>query len=301
MGWLEQKEKINALNLFHSAIKSDISNNGIASQGYKLVGPFLPVPDRRNGVFTRPEFTFYSGDTVVFVNVESGDQITQEHRNRAELYQELNLEAVEEFIRKKGRAGDVKLSTRNLNHFEHHLIFDDTAIQTAQAGGPGAAIYDDLKDLCGIFSQSKGGTLHFEDGLAQDDSFHNIFSGGIDLPRTPSKEFLLTADVQPESLAVSLAQEILPEKFNDNETVKMTPREVRQFYNRDIEIETVQKALEYLRHRDVCDDLGTYEYSFSRDDIQHCYEVEGHLRDTVIEEYLDKQGGKQISMADYSD
>jgi len=301
MGWLEQKEKINALNLFHSAVKGDVSNSGIASQGYKFVGPFLPVPDRRNDVFTRPEFTFYSGDTVVFVNVEPGDQITQEHRNRAELYQELNLEAVEEFIRKKGRTGNINLSTRNLDHFEHHLVFYETAIQTAQAGGPGAAIYDDLKDLCGIFSQSNGGKLRFEDGLAQDDSFHNIFSSGINLPQTPSKDFLLTANVQPESLAVSLAQEILPEKFKDNATVKMTSREVRQFYNRDIEIETAQKALEYLRYRDVCDDIGTYEYSFSRDDIQHFYEVEEHLRDITVEEYLDKQGGKQISMADYTD
>lgn len=301
MGWLKQKEKIDALNLFHSAIKGDTSNNGIASQGYKLVGPFLPIPDRRNNVFTRPEFTFYSEDTVIFVNVEPDDQITEDHHNRAELYQKLNLEAVEEFIQKKGRVGNVNLSTRNLNHFEHHLVFDDTAVQKAQAGGPGAAIYDDLKDLCGIFSQSKGGTLRFEDGLIQDDSFHKIFSSGINLPRTPSKEFLLTADIQPESLAVSLAQEILPEKFKDNETVKMTPREVRQYYNRDIEIETVQKALEYLRYRDVCDDIGTYEYSFSRDNIQHFYEVEEHLRDTTVEEYLDNQGGMQISMANYTD
>ena len=301
MGWLEQKRKINALNLFYSAIKSDTSNHGIASQGYKLVGPFLPVPDNRNDVFTRPEFTFYSGDTVIFVNVEPDDRITEEHRRRAEDYQRLNLEAVEDFIRKKGRVGEINLSTRDLNHFEHHLAFEKDAIESAKVGGPGADIYDDIKDKCGILSQSRGGELRFEDGLAQDDSFHSIVSTGINLPPTPSKEFLLTGEIKPESLAVSLAQVILPEQFKQNETVKMTPRRVPHYYDRDMDLNMVRDTLEYLRHRGACDDIGTYEYSFSREDISELYEVEEHLRDTTVQEYIDKQGGKQFSMAEYTD
>lgn len=301
MGWLEQKEKINALNLFHSAIKSDTSNTGIASQGYKLVGPFLPVHDNRNEVFTRPEFTFYSGDTVVFVNVEPDNRITEEHRNRAEKYQRLNLEAVEDFIRKKGRAGEVDLSTRDLDHFEHHLVFDKEAVAGAAAGGLGADIYDDIKDKCGILSQSRDGELCFEGGLAQDDSFHSIVSDGIDLPPIPSKEFLLTGEIKPESLAVSLAQEILPEQFKHNETVKMTPRRVPHYYDRKIDLDMVRKTLEYLRHQGACDDIGTYEYSFNREHSSDLYEVEEHLRDITVEEYLDKQGGKQFSIAEYTD
>jgi hypothetical protein len=301
MEWLKQKEKINALNLFYSAIKSDISNNGIASQGYKLVGPFLPVPDRRNKVFSRPEFTFYSGDTVVFVNVEPDDHLTEEHRDRAESYQRLNLEAVEDFLRKKGRADEITLSTRNLNHFEHHLVFDKEAISHARAGGPGAEIYDEIKDKCGILSQSRGGELCFEDGLAQDDSFHSIVSTGIGLPRIPSKEFLLTGEIKPESLAVSLAQVILPEQFKYSETVNMTPRRVPHYYDRDMELDMVRGTMEYLRHRGACDDIGTYEYSFSREDRSELFKVEKHLRDITVDDYLDEQNGKQFSMADYTD
>ncbi|SDZ92744.1 hypothetical protein SAMN04488065_1267 [Haloplanus vescus] len=301
MGWLEQKEKIDALNLFHSAIKSDTSNEGIASQGYKLVGPFLPVPDNRNDVFTRPEFTFYSGDTVIFVNVEPDDRVTEEHRRRAEDYERLNLEAVEDFIRKKGRADEINLSTRDLNHFEHHLVFDKHTVDSVRAGGPGADIYDDIKDKCGILSQSRGGELRFEGGLAQDDSFHSIVSAGIDLPPTPSKEFLLTGEIKPESLAVSLAQVILPEQFKQHKTVKMTPRRVPHYYDREMDLDMVRDTLEYLRYRGACDDIGTYEYSFSRENVSELYEVENHLRDTTIQEYLDKQGGKQFSMEEYLD
>jgi hypothetical protein len=301
MGWLEQKEKINALNLFHSAIKGDTSADGIASQGFKLVGTFLPVPDNRNNVFTRPEFTFYSGDTIIFVNVEPDDRVTEEHRRRAEDYQRLNLEAVEEFIRKKGRANEVNLSARNLNHFEHHLIFDKDVVESAKAGGPGADIYDDTKNKCGILSQSRGDQLLFEEGLSQDDLFYSIVSDGVNLPSTPSKEFLLTGEIKPESLAVSLAQEILPGQFTYNETVKMTPRRVPHYYERDIDLDIVRKSLEYFRHRGVCDDIGKYEYSFSREDISKLYDVEEHLRETTVQEYLESQGGKQSSMAEYTE
>lgn len=301
MGWLEQKEKIDALNLFHSAIKSDTNNRGFASQGYKLVGPFLPVPDNRNRVFTRPEFTFYSGDTIVFVNVEPHDEITEEHLRRAKTYQQLNREAVEDFIRKKGRADEVDLSTRNLNHFEHHLVFDKEAVNKARAGGPGAEIYDQLKDECGILSQSRGDELCFEDGLAQDDAFHQITSNGIDLPSSPSKEILLTGEIKPECLAVSLAQVILPEQFKHSTSVKMTPRRVPHYFDRGINLETARNTLEYLRYRGACDDIGTYEYSFSISNIPELYEVEEHLRDTTVGEYLGNQGGKQISMEEYVD
>ncbi|MFC4540436.1 hypothetical protein ACFO5R_00625 [Halosolutus amylolyticus] len=63
----------------------------------------------------------------------------------------------------------------------------------------------------------------------------------------------------------------------------------------------VRKTLEYLRHRNACDDIGKYEYSFSRGDISELYDVEEHLRETTVQEYLEKQGGKQFSIAEYTD
>lgn len=300
MGWPEQKSQLDALNLFYSTVKNDSSRDGLISQGYNLVGRFMPVSDDRHNVAVQPDFTFYEPEAIIFVNVETADTMSEEHRERTENYQRLNLEAVRGFISDKGRADGETLHVDDLQMVDHYMVFPKSTVDKAENGGPGAAVLDHIRDQrVGIASQQKGGTLRYRAGVVQAENFHGILDQGVSLPDSPNVEHRLPGEIKADCLVVALAQNTLPNEFNQNAVVTMSPQDVRESQRRNIPNGLAQRALEYFAYKDLCDRINEYEYEFDRYDVGDIMNVEEDLRETSVNEFLNQQGGSQSSVEDF--
>ena len=73
--WSRQKRELDSYNTFFSAIKGEVTGQGFHDLGYRLVGRFLHVPDSRNDVEPSPDFLLYNGESLLLVEIKSGENI----------------------------------------------------------------------------------------------------------------------------------------------------------------------------------------------------------------------------------
>lgn len=82
--WKRQKQEIDSYNLFYSAITHRSTTKGFIDFGYRLVGQFVQIDDHRNDLHPSPDFTLYDGESVLLVELKSGENINPSDINQME-------------------------------------------------------------------------------------------------------------------------------------------------------------------------------------------------------------------------
>lgn len=74
--WARQKRKLDSYNTFFAAVKGEVTGEGLYDLGYQLVSCFQNISDSRNNVTASPDFVLFNSETLLLVEIKSGENIT---------------------------------------------------------------------------------------------------------------------------------------------------------------------------------------------------------------------------------
>lgn len=292
--WVRQKKEINAYNVFLSSITSKYNSPGFASHEYRLVDPFVEVDDPYNNVSVEPDFALCSPDTLLLVEVKSGENVEEDHADQMKRYNQVGLEAAEAFLSN----ADVDYS---VSRVESCIVYDEEFLYKCREEWENCAkTLEPVESKVPVLSQKKGSTLQISGPeVFEDDQLTEILSNGIPLPKAPQRNIFLSENAEKESLAVSICHDIVLNNLVGRFSV--SPVEVRNFYGKrpNLTVDRVERTLIYLNHIGACDlDEETGLFMFTEHHEDEIIGVETRVRNERVEESLSEIDEDQVSLGD---
>lgn len=297
-GWERQKREIFSYNLFHSGIKWRHNTNGLRNHGFGLVGVFMRISEAKADVYPEPDFTLYDGETLLFVEIKSGNNINESDIRQMSEYSRLDLEDVENFL------DNTQLSTYSsdtVESFEHCIIYFEDFIENCRDKWKNCKKQlEKLESETVVLTQQRGEALEISGGSFDDPDLNSIFGAGIDLPPATDKTIYLTENIEHEALSYSICNDLAINNLQDGEFT-VTPTKIRSFYGREMSIVKVTKCLDFLNEIGACRMVPDEEnkYRFDRADINEIVGVGDYLQEKSVEEYLDERDDEQSGLDDF--
>jgi hypothetical protein len=297
--WSRQKRELDSYNTFFSAIKGEVTGQGLHNLGYRLVGRFLHVPDSRNDVEPSPDFLLYNGETLLLVEVKSGENIATRDIEQMEDSNALSIEAAQNYL------NNTEIRSRGLNpdelrHVQPCIVYYEDFIE--EECKPYDGCVESLNELSGeaaVLTQDKGSDLRLESGEVADPSLEASLNDGIQLPQIPDKNVYLTEGVEKECLAFSICHDCVMNNMGKGR-IRITAADVTEFYaNREIPLHRVSSVLSFLDEVGACRRRDEGEYEFTAAHMSNIMEVEEQLRERNVDEWLGEEAPGQSSIHDF--
>lgn len=297
--WARQKRELDSYNTFFSAIKGEVTGQGFHELGYRLVGRFLRIPDPRAGVEPSPDFLLYNGETLLLVEVKSGENISKRDIKQMKDSNVLSIESTQNYlddteIRSHG------LDPDDLRYIQPCVVYYEDFIENECKPHEGCVeSLNALAEEAAVLTQDKGSELKLESGDIFDPSLEAPIIEGIDLPQIPDKNVYLTEAVEKECLAFSICHDCVLNNMGKGR-IKITAADVSEFYaNRAIPFQRVSSALAFLANVGACRSLEEGVYEFTTAHISNIMKVEHHLRERNVDEWLGDDKPGQSSLQDF--
>lgn len=297
--WSRQKRELDSYNTFFSAIKGEVTGQGLHDLGYRLVGRFLHVPDSRTGVEPSPDFLLYNGETLLLVEVKSGKNISNRDIQQMEDSNALSIEAAQDYLEDTYIQSSA-LDPDELRYVQPCIVYYEDFIEDECK--PYDACLESLEDLAqdaAVLTQDKGSELRLERGDVAEASLKAALNDGISLPQIPDKNVYLTEGVEKECLAFSICHDCVLNNMGKGR-IRITAADVTEFYaNREIPLQRVSSVLSFLDEMGACRQRDQGEYEFTTAHMSNIMEVEEHLREQNIDRWLGEDVSGQSSLRDF--
>lgn len=293
--WKRQKKEINSYNLFLTAITGSNTTPGLSDHGIRLVDPFLELEDSHNDVTVDPDFTLYNKETLLLIEIKSGENISQSHITQMDRYSQVSLEAAENFL------ADTDVSdVSSLERVEFSIVYREDFIEQCRNEWENCAeMLVQVEDKCPVLTQKKGSRLQLNSSTSFDDTqLNEVLTDGVDLPKVPRRDILLSENAEKESLAVSICQDIALNNLVGRFAV--TPIEIRNFYGQrpNLDLDRIRRTLNYLHHIGACS-VEDGEYVFTEHHEDEIIGIESNVREKRVEEALSDIEEEQAGLADF--
>jgi hypothetical protein len=297
--WYRQKRELDSYNTFFSAIKGEVTGQGLHDLGYRLVGRFLHIPDPRTGVEPSPDFLLYNGETLLLVEVKSGKNISNRDIQQIEDSNALSIEAAQDYL------NDTEIQSSGLNpdelrHVQPCIIYYEDFIEDECKPYDGCLeSLNELAKEAAVLTQDKGSELRLERGEVADASLEAALKEGISLPQIPDKNVYLTEGVEKECLAFSICHDCVQNNMGKGR-IMITATDVTEFYaKREIPLQRVSSVLSFLDEAGACRKRDEGEYEFTTAHMSNIMGVEEKLRDQNIDKWLGEEVTGQSSLRDF--
>jgi len=296
--WERQKLEIDSYNTFYSAIKGEITGEGLLDLGYRLVGRFLTVPDLRNDVKAKPDFVLYDGTTLLLVEVKSGNNISNRTIEQMERCNNLSIEAAQDFL-KESSFNSPNRDPDDLRNIQSCIVYYDDNIEECRKHESCVEALNELEKHAAILTQQKGDTLQLDSGPVVDKELENTLSSGLQLPEAPDKNIYLTEGVELECLAFSVCHDCVVNNMAHGR-LSLSPSGVRERYqNRSIPMDRVRTVFRFLDEIGACRKTDNGEYEFTHAHMGTIVSVQDYLADKPVDEWIDDTSDSQVGLDDF--
>lgn len=291
MDWESQAKHQTTHNLFYSAVFGE-EEDGLVDLNFRVVGDFMYIPDNRNDVNIEPPYTLFEGNTVVFFDFITPGEITEDDITRIAKYNEIGLEAIESHL-KRTPISEEDLDPNDLRWLDHCTILRNEQYIAHQSGSADQRRkLQRLKDVSSIVTVRPGGLFSLEERDLRHDSLNTSLNEGIEVPESPPNVVYLTKNVEPESLAVGICEEIVLGSDLSDGGVALDFEDVKSHFGRDLSYDQISDVFEYLRDIGACRkrrDDGMF--SFTKYDLPQIMGVRSRLQRESVEEHLSQDEG----------
>ena len=294
--WERQKKEINSYNLFLSGIVGAHRNPGLVDHGLGLIDPFLEIYDSQNDIQADPDFSLFNGDSLLLVEVKSGENVSQDHIDQMERYDQIGLEAAEDFL------GDTGVDNpSSVQRVESAIVYGQEFIENCRSEWENCREkLSELESSIPVLTQKRGGKLQLDSDTGFSDSnIHSVLSSGIKLPKVPQRDIYLSENAEKESLAVSICHDIALNNLVGR--FEIEPIEIRNFFGQrpNLDIERIRRTLEYLHEIGACTfnpDNETFVFTEHHEDA--IISIEEKVRSERVEETLSDENEDQLGLED---
>lgn len=297
--WARQKRELDSYNIFFSAIKGEVTGEGLLDLGYRLVGRFLHVPDFRNDVEPSPDFLLFNGDTLLLVEIKSGENIAHRDIEQMKAVNSLSIEAAQDYLNDTEIRSD-GLNPDDLRHIQPCIVYYEDFIEDECK--PYDACVESLNELAevgAVLTQDKGAELRLERGEIADGMLEAALDDGIRLAQIPDKNVYLTEGIEEECLAFSICHDCVQNNMGKGR-LTISAADVTEFYaNREIPLRRVSSVLSFLDDVGACRQVEDGEYEFTTAHMSNIVGVEEQLRERNIDEWLGEESPGQSSLKDF--
>lgn len=284
--WERQRQEIDSYNLFYSAIEHKHKKEGLINHGFRLIGPFVEIPDPWNNVNVEPDFVLFDGASLLLSEIKSGENINEPDIEQMKRYTELGREAVEDFL-KDTPVAENNLDVTNVETIDYVIVYYADFIQKCRDEWPNCAdALAKMETVTPVLTQIPGGKLKLESGSLSSDKLHNLLSDGIPLPTRTQKRVYLTENIEPECLAFSICYDIVLNNIGADRC-ELTVSEIRDYYGRRIPIADIEEVFEFLKAVNACREESNGTYVFTRNNISRIMRIESMISERPVAEYLD--------------
>lgn len=296
--WPRQKRELDSYNTFFAAIKGEIAGHGLRDLGYRVVGRFLTIPDRRNGIEASPDFVLFNGATLLLVEVKSGENISRRHVEQMKACSELSLEATREYLRET-EIRSKGYEPAGLKTVQPCIVYYEDFIERCKSNPGCKEALLELKEYTAILTQDKGSTLQLESGMVNDRELKGALSDGIALPQLPDKNVYLTEGIEKECLAFSISFDYVLNNLGKGRLVVSLADIAEAYANREIPLQRIREVLRFLEELGACRETETGDYEFTTAHSRNIMKVEAELMKQLVDEALDEDPDAQASLADF--
>ena len=298
-----QRREVNSYNVFYSSVTSR-ADPSLSEHGVTVPLFFPRIEDHRNGVTAEPDFVVYDGETVVLVEVKSGNNVDQRHVDQLQWNDAVDVRTAEETL----RSAQVRERTEHdgdVFAVESAIVYqdlDEAYVEEARKRSEQfRSTLAELTEYGVVMTQGRGSTLRPVAGTFDADGVvQRLLSNGVTLPTNPPDQILLTENMECEILAIAIA-DIWGEAALDSDDGKTVSRnEVRDYFapRHNVSLDDLSLVFEFLTEHGACEcvDAEAHRYEFRREHIQQVLAVESVLMEQTVEEYL--HGSEQSTLFD---
>lgn len=279
-------------NLFYSALTSRASPC-LADLGWRAPIIFGKLEDTYANVTSEPDFVLYNGDICLLVEIKSGNNIESRHIRQMQRCNELTIDGVErEFTaadvsEKTPYDGTVRIIDRCI---VYHDINEDWIQRCRNEWESCQEQLEKLERETAILTQDFGGRLRRIAGEFQSNSLQHLFDEGVELPENPKQEFVLTEQMEKETLAIAICDIWGEQAIGYENPVQVNINQIRDYFAPiyNVPPDRVNRVLYYLHEINACDHAGNLTYEFSRDHISEVLRITQTIRERDIDDVLER-------------
>lgn len=298
-----QRREVNSYNVFYSSV-TDRADPPLSEHGVRVPIFFPRIEDHRNDVTAEPDFVLYDGETVLLVEVKSGNNVDQRHVDQVRRNDAIDIQTAEETL----HSAQVRERTEHNGEVfavETAIVYqdlDEAYVETArEASEQFRSVLRKLTEYGIVMTQGRGERLRPVAGAFESDgTVQRLLSDGVTLPTNPPDQILLTENMECEILAIAIA-DIWGEAALDSDNGETVSRnEVRDYFapRHNVRLDDLTLAFDFLTKYGACEcvDPDEHRYEFRREHVQRVLSVESVLMEQTVEEYL--HGSEQSTLSD---
>lgn len=296
----KQRRELDSYNVFYSAIKGIDADEGLLDLGFRVVGNFMQVPGR-DGNLSDPDIVLYNNETLLLVEVKSGNSVESRDEKQMQRAGELSVEDGREFL-KDTDFDDPVLDHTELTDIQPVIVYDFETILSCKQSASCKDRLTSMGENGGVLSQQKGGELELVQGTVSDNALESLLESGIALPKFPDTTLYLTENTNREILAYSICFDLVRPQFNTQNRVEVEPEDVYNRYRgREIKRRKLVDALQFLTQINACSNPSGQLYIFHRSDIGTIMSVTEKLEEKRVKDWLAGETSGQSSLDEWED
>lgn len=301
--WDIQQYHLETHNLFYSALFGE-RDTGLVDIGYRVVGEFSELEDRRNDTRVQPSYTVFNGETVVFFDFLEPGYITNEEIQRIANYNRVGLEAVQNHLRKLDMS-EPDLDYKDVEKFDHCVICRSEQLAQQRSGSAEKRKYlDQLKQESDVAYVEAGGvlTLTEANGSIRAGDMNNLLEEGIRVPEKVSHTINLPRSIKNECLAIAICEEIVLGSDLRGGGIELDYADIGNYFGRAITYDKLDDVFEFLRSIGACRKRDG-RFAFTKYTLPQVMAARSKLENTTVQTYLSEAAGTsdQRSLDEYGD
>jgi len=298
--WEKQKQELDSYNVFYSCIKGLDADTGLLDLGFRVVGNFLRITDNRQDVEANPDVVLYNNETLLLVEIKSGNSVEPRDKNQMERMGQISIEEGQNFL-KDTELNDPLLEPTELSDIQPLIVYPlDTVLSCRNSDGCISRM-EEIGEFGAVLSQEKDGYLEYQEGNISDNALRATLNQGISLPKHPDTSIYLTENTDREILSYSICMDLVRPQFHTTNTVEIQPNDVYERYRgREIKRRKLIDALDFLDQIGACTSTSTNIYTFRKKNIAEIMGVTEKLDKKRVTEWLSGEADKQRSLEDFS-
>lgn len=284
--WDIQEYHLETHDLFYSALFGEI-DHGLVDLGYQLVGEFSELEDPRSDTVIQPCYTIFDGSSVVFFDLLEPGTITDDAVGRIASYNQVGREAVENHLENL-EVSDPALDHSDVDTFDHCVVCRSEQLAQQRSGSS-----DDRQRLNRLEQESdiayieQGDALQMEntDGSLRVRDVNDHLEDGISIPENAPHSVYLPRNIQDESLAIAICEEIVFGSDLRDGGIVLQQQDVRNHFGRSISFDRLDDVFEFIRDIGGCR-RSNGGYRFTEYTLPQAFEVRSKLESATLERYI---------------
>lgn len=277
-------------NLFYSAL-TERASPCLADHGWRAPIKFGTIHDPYHNVKCKPDFVLYDGDTILLVEIKSGNNIEDRHIKQVTRFNEFSIDGMENQLEE----ADVEEKTPydgSVTTIDRCIVYQDIdeawVEQCREEWDSCQEQLEKLEEQVPVLTQDFGGTLRRLAGEFNSNRLQRRFDEGVELPLNPKEEFVLTEQMENEILAIAICGIWGEQALGYEKPVEVNVNQIRDHFAPTFNIPPgrVNRVLYFLHEIDACDHVEDLRYEFARSHVSEVIQITQTVRDTLVEDVL---------------